>query len=75
VGKYYIKSGKNKMLMIANTPFAAAMQCVSAWRRKKNKMEISVRVSEVGFESDSDHPHHVLDIIFPTNYIKGKLKS
>ena len=73
--KYYVKCGKLLRVLSADTPLDAAVKSVGAWKNAKYKLEIAIRVSEVGFDATSDHPHHVADTIFPTSLVKAKLKS
>lgn len=73
--KYYVKCGKLLRVVGAVDPLEAAVKCVSVWKNEKHKLEIAIRVSEVGFDATSDHPHHVSDTIFATSAIKAKLKS
>ena len=73
MAKYYVKCGRNIRVLSEVTSLAAAIRCVSTWKLAKRKLEIAIRVSEVGFDATSDHPHHVADTIFPTSLVKAKL--
>jgi len=66
--KFYVRTANCRKVLTARNPLDAAYKSVLTWKKEKRKMESSVRVSEVGFEGD--HPHHELDVIFPTSYVK-----
>lgn len=73
VTKFYVKSGKCKRIVLAETTLAAAIACFILWQSLKRRLGISVKVSEVGFEGD--HPHHEKDDIIAMSYIRTKIKK
>lgn len=72
--KFYVSSGTNHRIVLAENSPSAAAQCTHLWRSQKRKLSKSIRVSQVGFDFDSDHPDHLEDAVFSTSYIKALLR-
>ena len=72
--KFYIQSGAQRCITLADYHVQAAADAVHGWRLQRRKMGRRVRVSEVGFEFDGDHPGHRDDAEFSLGYIKELLR-
>ena len=72
--KYYIHSGNATRIAVDMNAVQAAANAVYTWKMTGEKIGKSIRVSEVGFDFDGDHPHHKLDCIFSANYVRALLK-
>ena len=75
MAKYYVKCGRNRRVLNADSAVKAAMLSVSTWKLEERKLESSVRVSEVGFEANGDSPHHEMDVVLPTMFVKRQIKK
>jgi hypothetical protein len=65
--KYYVTTGKYKVVLAAKTPLEAAERATKRWlQREKFRPGRFTNVSEVGFYMDNDEssPDHKLDVMF-----------
>lgn len=74
MAKFYIISGANQRIVLADNAPSAAALCVAHWHSQKRKLGKSVRVSEVGFDFDTDYAEHLEDAVFSTHYVKALLR-
>lgn len=70
MAKYYVSSGKCKLLVSSAYPVLAATFAVYTWQVAKKKFGKIVYVSEVGFQG-GEHPHHEKDHAIDVNFIKN----
>jgi hypothetical protein len=69
MAKYYVISGKQKLICNSTFPVLAASYAYHKWSIASKKCGRTITVSEVGF--GDEHPHHVKDHVIATNFIKS----